>query len=921
MAFFLPKHSSAAKSRLTEDNPLSKPPHSPGRHRRLESEVNWIDQLHIDTADCHLENTNDNDDDEPAATKSTSFSSSTDDDDDSDDDSDDSDDDEVSLNGSLDEHSVTSATTTSSTSLSEMIGGDYANYEEGDLQRLNSLVHKLHAAELKRESKSRPPLPPTVDDVPSVLPHDYTANTPHFSPLQSTHHRLSISAVDSWRGSSFEIVPTESVEGILPKWKSEWTRDRLEWEDEQKRRRRSAVEFKRSRTVNDGVPASTHGDELDAIGLQRRNNSLPNALFNPTTHTGAHSKIGLRNRSASTSLSSSHNHRHYKYGKPPTLPNAKNPNPMVSKSSKKINRKHARYVLTAGMMLGIRESVGGALGVEAELEISNWVEGESRWRENEEDGDEEEGDERKKKEGLGGQEVQLDESKLQGQTNANNTPQDSSQQPQATDNSQTPSPTRKSTSSSQSLPTRQSQAYTTLTRECERVTKYKFPPHQFYLGSNTSKPLPHKYKFKVYAPLVFARIRSLFGVEKQTFLHSICGKFNFYEFASNARSGQFFFYSHDGRYMIKTLTQTESKFLREILPHYYQHLSQNPSTFLTHFYGMYRVAMPNANNQRLHFIIMRSVFFTEKKIDRVWDLKGSTAGRRADGGDTVHKDLDILEEGRKLRFREPEARGRFLGQLARDATFLARLGIMDYSLLLGCHDGDSEDGEGAGENSAVGNSGNAVENAATGAVSATSGEAASPPGDANSNDNPSTPRNSQKTLAGREEPLSRSNTPFRRGIIQRASSAGDTKVGNDGFKALEVDSSSSSETKEATSDSDAGRTTSASSALGAIPESPGNNSTSGQPLSMSSCVPKNAITSRSDSGIEGYGLKLEDGRLAKREIYFCGIIDILQYYNARKMGETVIRKAAGNSGQDISCVDPETYGKRFVKFISNLVEE
>ena len=52
-----------------------------------------------------------------------------------------------------------------------------------------------------------------------------------------------------------------------------------------------------------------------------------------------------------------------------------------------------------------------------------------------------------------------------------------------------------------------------------------------------------------------------------------------------------------------------------------------------------------------------------------------------------------------------------------------------------------------------------------------------------------------------------------------------------------------------------------------------------------------------------------------------GVIDILQYYNARKVGETVMRKAVGNSGQDISCVDPETYGKRFIKFISNLVEE
>jgi hypothetical protein len=77
-----------------------------------------------------------------------------------------------------------------------------------------------------------------------------------------------------------------------------------------------------------------------------------------------------------------------------------------------------------------------------------------------------------------------------------------------------------------------------LTQQCERISKYNFSPSTFYLGSNTSEPLPHKYKFKVYAPVVFQRIRTLFGVEKQTFLHSICGKFNLYEFASNAKSGQ-----------------------------------------------------------------------------------------------------------------------------------------------------------------------------------------------------------------------------------------------------------------------------------------------------------------------------------------------------------------------------------------------
>ncbi|KAL7536005.1 hypothetical protein ACHAWF_005339 [Thalassiosira exigua] len=362
--------------------------------------------------------------------------------------------------------------------------------------------------------------------------------------------------------------------------------------------------------------------------------------------------------------------------------------------------------------------------------------------------------------------------------------------------------------------------------------------------------------------------------------------------------------------MIKTLTHVESKFLREILPHYYRHLTRHPSTFLTHFYGMYRVCMPDAGGKSLHFIIMRSVFRTEKKIDRVWDLKGSRAGRRAGPGDGVGKDLDILEEGRKLRFAEEGARGKFLDQLAKDATFLARLGIMDYSLLLGLH--DREGGADGDEPPAAAAGGEGCEEG---------GEEDAPP---------STPREGRRkeprrAAAPAGEP-SRSNTPFRRGVLQRASSAGDTQVGDDGFRALEAGAVAAvppnprgpSGGDPSARDPVARSGTGSSGALNAIPEaappSPGGDA-GGLP------VPANVVTSRSDSGIEGFGVKLEDGSLAKREIYFCGVIDILQYYNARKLGETVIRKAAGNSGQDISCVDPETYGKRFVRFISNLVEE
>ena len=90
--------------------------------------------------------------------------------------------------------------------------------------------------------------------------------------------------------------------------------------------------------------------------------------------------------------------------------------------------------------------------------------------------------------------------------------------------------------------------------------KYEFSPK----GSATTPPhkLSHTFKFKDYAPVAFAYLRRMFGVNEFDFLLSVCGNANFIEFISNAKSGQFFFYSSDGKYMIKTMTNAESKFLR-----------------------------------------------------------------------------------------------------------------------------------------------------------------------------------------------------------------------------------------------------------------------------------------------------------------------------------------------------------------------
>mmetsp|Transcript_26929 Transcript_26929/g.50305 ORF Transcript_26929/g.50305 Transcript_26929/m.50305 type:complete len:767 (+) Transcript_26929:20-2320(+) len=221
------------------------------------------------------------------------------------------------------------------------------------------------------------------------------------------------------------------------------------------------------------------------------------------------------------------------------------------------------------------------------------------------------------------------------------------------------------------------------------VEKINFPPHGNNQPPFRTPPhqLAHTFKFKTYAPLVFSKLRDFFGVDSMSYMLSVCGNYNYLEFISNSKSGQFFFYSHDGRYMIKTQTNEENKFMKRILPHYYRYVTENPHTFLVRIYGMHRVKMYHLH-RKTHFVIMQSVFDTPEPIQKIFDLKGSVTGRNAtqkerdNGG--VLKDNDLIGDGVKLQLGSK--RDAILEQLEKDANFLAELNIMDYSVLLGIHD-------------------------------------------------------------------------------------------------------------------------------------------------------------------------------------------------------------------------------------------
>lgn len=208
-------------------------------------------------------------------------------------------------------------------------------------------------------------------------------------------------------------------------------------------------------------------------------------------------------------------------------------------------------------------------------------------------------------------------------------------------------------------------------------------------GNELTPSAKYDFKFKDYAPWVFRHLRAKFKLDPADYLMSLTSKYILSELGSPGKSGSFFYFSRDYKYIIKTIHHAEHKFLRKILKEYYSHVDQNPNTLLSQFYGLHRVKIPYG--RKIHFVIMNNLFPPHRDIHQTFDLKGSTIGRDFKEEDleknprATLKDLNWLRRDLHLEFGLEKKRLLF-EQMERDVRLLQRLDVMDYSMLVGIHD-------------------------------------------------------------------------------------------------------------------------------------------------------------------------------------------------------------------------------------------
>ena len=194
-----------------------------------------------------------------------------------------------------------------------------------------------------------------------------------------------------------------------------------------------------------------------------------------------------------------------------------------------------------------------------------------------------------------------------------------------------------------------------------------------------------------YSNNIFSELRKKDGISNNVIIKSFSPIKNKNAIAkmseSKGRSGSFFFYSHDRKFIIKTITSSELKTFLKIINDYYSYINNNQNSAITKIYGLYSIVI---NVSSINIILMQNLFFCSPvHIQKMFDLKGSAIQRITKNvqnwkRDQVLKDLDyqwVTKVERKLVDFNRNDINEILNNLKNDINFFKRMHLMDYSLL------------------------------------------------------------------------------------------------------------------------------------------------------------------------------------------------------------------------------------------------
>lgn len=201
---------------------------------------------------------------------------------------------------------------------------------------------------------------------------------------------------------------------------------------------------------------------------------------------------------------------------------------------------------------------------------------------------------------------------------------------------------------------------------------------------------PAKLSCKIFFSEQFEAFRRQCGCDK-FYIQSLarCVKWD----SRGGKSGSAFLKTLDDRLIVKQLSPTELDAFVTFAPSYFEYMAKaffhDLPTVLAKIFGFYQIRVKNpitGNVIRLDLIVMENLFY-KRKMSRIFDLKGSMRNRHVQ--QTGREDEVLLDENMvEYIYESPlfvrEHSKRFLRtSLYNDTLFLAKMNVMDYSLVIG----------------------------------------------------------------------------------------------------------------------------------------------------------------------------------------------------------------------------------------------
>jgi hypothetical protein len=169
---------------------------------------------------------------------------------------------------------------------------------------------------------------------------------------------------------------------------------------------------------------------------------------------------------------------------------------------------------------------------------------------------------------------------------------------------------------------------------------------------------------------------------------------------SEGKGGAFFYFSQNYKFVIKTISDGEYNFMRNILREMWERMKQ-ADTLLSRYFGVYTFLYRGAD---IKIVVMENVsyMFPRLPIHRKYDLKGSWVARRMMSSSEPQTVATVVDK-RTLKDMDmyysvavsPKLRKDLIEAIQKDIDFLAGSGIMDYSLFLCFHIKDASDSLGS----------------------------------------------------------------------------------------------------------------------------------------------------------------------------------------------------------------------------------